>query len=449
MKVQLIGHASLLISTTDCRFLVDPVFVDPHGEGIEEIFPRREVLLDALPEFDVIIISHRHFDHFDIATLSRLPKDVPVFIPEDPLMHESLAQLGFLHVQRLGNFKELTLGQTRLLTTGSDSFVQEFGLVFVDPSGVLWNQVDSVLNAKTIQSVLTRYDRVDLMLAMWQPMLEFSYQMNRSLEFPFAAYGDLLSGIAMVSPRALAPGANGFKYSGDSAWLNRVVFPVAREQFCKDVVDVCADLSGHVHALDPGDGLELDEGRSVRLAETASFIRRLHDNEPIRSSPVRIDTQFIDSNPDHYDLDQMTKEIIREVEVRLPGFIALQDGAFMAYRTWNVIHQLEVAFPDQTRIWTFDFSVRPVTAERGASPIANSFSYITASALFGIMSGIRGWDYALLGGFYRMYQKVYKATSHGLLRPGYVELKDPLALRFEYEAVLEATVLNQVKRYAG
>jgi hypothetical protein len=44
-----------------------------------------------------------------------------------------------------------------------------------------------------------------------------------------------------------------------------------------------------------------------------------------------------------------------------------------------------------------------------------------------------------------MYQKVCKATPHGLLKPGYVELKDPLSLLYDYEAVLEATLLNQIK----
>jgi len=448
MKIQLIGHASLLIETQDCRFLVDPVFVDPHGEGIEEIYPRREVLIDRIPEYDAMIISHRHFDHFDIETLAKLPKDVPVFIPEDALMQGCLEQLGYTHIQPLADFREVTLGGTRLLTTGSDAFVQEFGLVFSDSSGVLWNQVDSVINAKTIESLLARYGRIDLMLAMWQPMLEFNYQVHQSLEFPFAAYGDLLTGIGMLAPGALAPGANGFRYCGEASWLNRVVFPVTRERFCHDVVEACTALEDHVFVLDPGDGLLLDNGHTTPLPEQATYIRRTGtDDSPLRFEPVRLDAHFVDTNPDGYDADAVEAAVTAEIERDLPVFLREHSAAFAACRHWRMIYRLEVAFADHNHVWTVDFTENPPNVRRGDCPLANFFSYITGSALFGIMNGLKGWDYAVLGGFYRMHHKIYVVTPHGLVRPNFIEFKDPLSLRFAYEDVLEATLVNQINRH--
>ena len=83
MKIHLIGHASIFVETQDCKILMDPVLWDSHCEDIEDICPKREVIFDRLPEFDTLVISHQHTDHFDIRSLAYLPKHVDVFIPID------------------------------------------------------------------------------------------------------------------------------------------------------------------------------------------------------------------------------------------------------------------------------------------------------------------------------------------------------------------------------
>lgn len=52
MKIDLIGHASLLVETEDCRVLMDPVFFDPFCEGLNESCPKRTVF----PEKYLILI---------------------------------------------------------------------------------------------------------------------------------------------------------------------------------------------------------------------------------------------------------------------------------------------------------------------------------------------------------------------------------------------------------
>ena len=69
MEIHMIGHASIFVETQDCKILMDPVLWDPHAEGIEDVCPKREVIHERIPEFDLLIISHRHLDHFDIRSL--------------------------------------------------------------------------------------------------------------------------------------------------------------------------------------------------------------------------------------------------------------------------------------------------------------------------------------------------------------------------------------------
>lgn len=83
MRVTWIGHASVLIQADGLNILTDPVWSDragPFGFG-----PRRVaepgVRLEDLPRIDLILVSHNHYDHLDLATLKRLwVRDKPVII---------------------------------------------------------------------------------------------------------------------------------------------------------------------------------------------------------------------------------------------------------------------------------------------------------------------------------------------------------------------------------
>ncbi|WP_260597912.1 MBL fold metallo-hydrolase [Sphingomonas endolithica] len=83
MRATWIGHASVLVQTPKLNILTDPVWSDtagPFGFG-----PRRVaapgVRFEDLPKIDLVLVSHNHYDHMDLATLKRLwDRDRPVFI---------------------------------------------------------------------------------------------------------------------------------------------------------------------------------------------------------------------------------------------------------------------------------------------------------------------------------------------------------------------------------
>jgi L-ascorbate metabolism protein UlaG (beta-lactamase superfamily) len=78
-KVRLcfIGHASWLIQTAGVNILVDPVW-SMRVSPVRWAGPKRHndpgVAFAALPRIDTVLVSHGHYDHLDIATLSRLAK---------------------------------------------------------------------------------------------------------------------------------------------------------------------------------------------------------------------------------------------------------------------------------------------------------------------------------------------------------------------------------------
>jgi L-ascorbate metabolism protein UlaG (beta-lactamase superfamily) len=71
-----VGHATVLVQTQGLNILTDPVWSDtagPFGLG-----PRRVaepgIRFDDLPPIDLVLVSHDHYDHMDLATLRRLWK---------------------------------------------------------------------------------------------------------------------------------------------------------------------------------------------------------------------------------------------------------------------------------------------------------------------------------------------------------------------------------------
>jgi L-ascorbate metabolism protein UlaG (beta-lactamase superfamily) len=78
-----VGHATLLVQTQGLNILTDPVWSDragPFGFG-----PRRVaqpgIRFDDLPRIDLVLVSHNHYDHLDLATLRRLwARDRPLIV---------------------------------------------------------------------------------------------------------------------------------------------------------------------------------------------------------------------------------------------------------------------------------------------------------------------------------------------------------------------------------
>jgi L-ascorbate metabolism protein UlaG (beta-lactamase superfamily) len=75
VRLSYVGHASWLIQTAGLNILVDPVW-SARASPVNWAGPKRHndpgIAFDALPPIDVALVSHGHYDHLDIATLSKL-----------------------------------------------------------------------------------------------------------------------------------------------------------------------------------------------------------------------------------------------------------------------------------------------------------------------------------------------------------------------------------------
>jgi L-ascorbate metabolism protein UlaG (beta-lactamase superfamily) len=78
-----LGHATMLVNFHGVWILTDPIFSDQAGPnfGPIAIGPKRYVApaltVEELPEIDLILLSHAHFDHMDMRSLAKLARHSP------------------------------------------------------------------------------------------------------------------------------------------------------------------------------------------------------------------------------------------------------------------------------------------------------------------------------------------------------------------------------------
>jgi len=75
MRITMVGHATLLIQVAGINILTDPVWSD-RSSPVTFAGPRRVtapgIALNDLPPIDVVLVSHNHYDHLDLASLRHI-----------------------------------------------------------------------------------------------------------------------------------------------------------------------------------------------------------------------------------------------------------------------------------------------------------------------------------------------------------------------------------------
>ncbi|MDX8467831.1 MBL fold metallo-hydrolase [Mesorhizobium sp. VK23B] len=75
LRLTMVGHASLLIQTGGLNILTDPVWSE-RASPFAFAGPKRVnapgIAFSDLPPIDLVLVSHNHYDHLDLATLKRL-----------------------------------------------------------------------------------------------------------------------------------------------------------------------------------------------------------------------------------------------------------------------------------------------------------------------------------------------------------------------------------------
>lgn len=123
IRLAYVGHASFLLQVAGLNILIDPVWserVSPFKSFGPKRVNKPGIALKDLPRIDIVLISHNHYDHLDLATLRAVNrKHRPLFIT--PLGNDAIIRL-------IGDKPRIVTrdwGEKIALDGGTEIFIEE------------------------------------------------------------------------------------------------------------------------------------------------------------------------------------------------------------------------------------------------------------------------------------------------------------------------------------
>lgn len=108
LAVTLINHSTVLIQVAGINILTDPIFAK-RASPVSWAGPKRvtnpAIVLNDMPPIDLILVSHNHYDHLDLAAMREMSK--PNVDYREPLILIGLGNGRLLTEEGLPNFREM------------------------------------------------------------------------------------------------------------------------------------------------------------------------------------------------------------------------------------------------------------------------------------------------------------------------------------------------------
>lgn len=447
-----LGHAGWLVEAGGLRLLFDPLLGESHHDGVFGVTPPRHIDVDALRP-DVIVVTHRHPDHFDLPSLHALAARAPdaIVLTADALVGRACQRLGSRHVSVLPDRHVVALDDLALRTTPSHCAVHEWGMMVSTAEGTAWNQVDTVLGGPdVIADELARgaeamgaprlAEGPDLGIVRWQPLLQVTAAIAGAPAFPFAGWQRELERVVATAPGTAVLGAAGGFNHPPGEWQHAWSWPVPFSRAARDLAGLLPDTP--VHALQPGATWRV-RGGEVTLDPDGGA-----DLVEVVGPPVERSFRPVALPPVSDPSDRSSADLLDEIRPWLSGVLAPAVGPKLERAgVSRAALVLDVVLPDGVVQFTLDVRDGAAKVRDGDDPDADSRNVIAASDLADVIAGRAHWGRPLLGGRLRAVDRLYTVQDGRLVRP-----KLPpffLYLALPYDRATERWVDNEVARLTG
>jgi hypothetical protein len=420
------------------RILFDPQLSGSHHQGLFRVFPERQFARELDP--DLVVVSHRHPDHFDVPSLARLGKRNPILVTPDVFVGQVAERLGF-SVCILRNYEPLCLDGLILLPTPSFCKVVEWGMMVHSQRGWLWNQVDTELQSaarvveviQRAQAILGERRAPDLAIVRWQPLHEVEPVLGGAMGFPLRDWERQLQLAVATGAENFITGSAGFAYARGRGWQDRSTFPGTEGMFARDLRALRPEAK--VWEARVGAVWELDGG--VREGENADWVRVEEEADPRLFLPWELPA-LVDPRPVSDAERRAVALWLRE---------ELYPALVRAWPGWGLGRAVRLALrlvgPEGPQDRSLRVDGEKVEEAAGIVPDYDAVVGITLSGLAAVIDGRLHWGTVLLGGELRATQRLWTVRDQALHRVPF-----PAIFLYEalgYEASFERMIWRQVE----
>ncbi len=291
-RATFLGHQGWLCSTKHTSIMIDPLLTADFGHGghLGRVYPPRELDVARFPPIDAVVITHEHDDHFDVPSLHRLEREIPIYLSarSSPAAHALLADMGFgvrtFHADaqlEIGDFRYHTFCVDHSSGAGGDEWdafpfvlhdTQRHGClassVDVQPSAAMLARLGE-LGAKGLWCVAnntTSYASTNL-----THRTNVRSDNEAASRVAASRYRKLLE--QWGPPLATLMCGGGWSFPSERAAMNHSVFTVDSEHVCKTLSTWWPE---HLFAaVRPGDTFTMESGKLVGRGPSQDFLATL------------------------------------------------------------------------------------------------------------------------------------------------------------------------------
>jgi hypothetical protein len=388
LSTTFLGHQGWLFQSKTSCLLVDPLLCEEFGyaHALEyRVYPPRVFTFDAFPKIDGVALTHEHDDHFDIPSLARLERTIPIFLSSrsSAAARQILTEMGFTvhpltpgQSARFGDLELTPFCGEHITANNNDEwdtlpfFVRDTG-----GSGNFFSMVDITLSEQHLKWARAKDSRPVVItwtnnLLDWSHMADFVDEHENGTQESLVKMGVDRKVIieSWGTPAAMLICAGGFTFYGDRSWLNQ-------RAFCVDSPGVCQMMSKlypkeQFHAARPGQTFWMEGHRLKRVLDDTPYLR----TTPPETWPSRAKAG-VREVPDYAPATgrrEMESGDYALLEQRLQEFA----GALVGGTIFRGLHSL-LASDAQGRIPTFAIVTRD-----GRSDDRQVYEYVPAECAF-------------------------------------------------------------------
>jgi hypothetical protein len=247
-----LGHQGWLFQSDRAAVLVDPLLCEDFGaaHALEyRVWPPRAFDFAQFPKLDAVVLSHEHDDHFDLPSLAKIDRAVPVYLSarSSRAARDILQAMGFtVHALapgvpvRFGDLEVLPFAGDHVgVNCGDEWDTLPFLVRHVDGHGSMFSMVDITITQRHVEWASARAMKPGLVswtnnALDWSHMADYLKERVEGTQQCFVKMGvghKLIESI-WGTPQAMITCAGGFSFTGERAWLNQRVFCVDTEKVC-------------------------------------------------------------------------------------------------------------------------------------------------------------------------------------------------------------------------
>ncbi len=245
LETTFIGHQGWQFATASARILFDPLLVEPfgHNGGVGVVYPPRQLDVAAMPPIDAVFLSHEHEDHFNIPSVNRISREVPVYVPERSslAMRQFLQEMGFTVIPvsagqtiKIADLQITCFTPDHVRHDEQDEWeTMPFLIQDTIDGGSFFSPVD-VTVSEAIEAQLQQRGAAASMWGYANNTLNLSFQEQPPRPAP-TMQPIVARFVAEHRRRARPPVASlmcggGFSFTGPRAWMNSVCFPLDSDE---------------------------------------------------------------------------------------------------------------------------------------------------------------------------------------------------------------------------